>query len=410
MDTQFYQWLIVKIILFGLVIQIVVVQLYEWLKKYWKNRGRSKNILKYAERLKEFNNNFHNYIVLGQNENLKPSFFDVERTNITFVIPFPENKVDELKRRNFKPVVINGEEMSEVMKKNQFSDRLLEHLYELIVQNGVKEEEKEKFLQEIAESTADKFILDIQKGKVRFNKYLYGVDDCRAKGQQCTISLYESDYFTFKTITNVYNELKKRNNGTVNLGLHPAPFLNSIGVGGFVIVNRGEGDELIWGFRGTNCQSGGYWHFSFDETFTHDDAEKDRAADLIRCIKRALTEELGIHPEEQEKCVADIQLLDCGIIRTEGNDNRYEFEVCSFVRICLSEKYAIRDFIQNYRFAKDAELETRCLKLVKIADLDQFMKENENNMSPEAKVLALKIKTLSDLNLLESDDESYRRM
>ena len=121
MDTQFYQWLIVKIILFGLVIQIVVVQLYEWLKKYWKNRGRSKNILKYAERLKEFNNNFHNYIVLGQNENLKPSFFEVERTNMTFVIPFPENKVDELKRRNFKPVVINDK----VMENNQFGDRLL---------------------------------------------------------------------------------------------------------------------------------------------------------------------------------------------------------------------------------------------------------------------------------------------
>ena len=178
-------------------------------------------------------------------------------------------------------------------------------------------------------------------------------------------------------------------------------------VKGRFLVNRGEGDELIWGFRGTNCQSGGYWHFSYDETFTRDDAEADRAADLIKCIKRALTEELGIHPEEQEKCVADIQLLDCGIIRTEGNDNRYEFEVCSFVRICLSEEYAIRDFIQNYRFAKDAELETRCLKLVKISDLDQFIGKNEKNMSPEARVLALKIKALSDLNLLVSDYESY---
>ncbi len=403
MDTQFYQWLIVKIIIFGLVIQFVVVQLYEWLKRVWKNRSKVNNIRKYAGYLEKINNNFPNYMVLGQNKNLNPSFFDVESRDVTFVIPFPESKAEELKRKNFMPVKIKGR----VMHNNQFGDKLLEHLYEIIVQNGVDEKDKEMFLQKIADSTADKFILDIQKGKVRFNKYLYGVNECRANDQQCTISLYESDYFTFKTITNTYNALKKNNNGNVNLGLHPAPFLNSIGVGGFVIVNRGEGDELIWGFRGTNCQSGGYWHFSYDETFTRDDAEADRAADLIKCIKRALTEELGIHPEEQEKCVADIQLLDCGIIRTEGNDNRYEFEVCSFVRICLSEEYAIRDFIQNYRFAKDAELETRCLKLVKISDLDQFIGKNEKNMSPEARVLALKIKALSDLNLLVSDYESY---
>lgn len=61
--------------------------------------------------------------------------------------------------------------------------------------------------------------------------------------------------------------------------------------------------------------------------------------------------------------------LNVGVIRTAGNDNRLEFEVCSFVRVCLSEAFTLEDFIHGYRFAKDAEIETRCLEFIPIKEL-----------------------------------------
>ena len=63
------------------------------------------------------------------------------------------------------------------------------------------------------------------------------------------------------------------------------------------------------------------------------------------------------------------------------------------------------DFIKGYRFAKDAELETRCLDFSPINQIDDFI--NTHRMSPEAKALLNNIKYLHQYNVLETDEEGF---
>lgn len=410
--SNFYLWLCVEVILCGFLIPPFINFL---VKKYVNAKKSSKKdagLQEYKLKLSDLEKSNPNYKVLCSNKSLDYEYFRHNTKDAIFVLPFPETKTELLIENGFTPVIVYKKPMC----MNKQGKELFAQFKDIIAQNGIPDNEVDAYIEKKAIETADKFITDIRKGRVRFNKYLYGVfNKPKQKVNECVIDVYESDYFTFKTVTNIYNDLKSRNGGKVKFGDNYAPFLNSFGVGGFVIVNRGKEDELIWGYRGSNCQSGGYWHFSYDETFTHDDSpNQDQAAELISCIKRALDEELGINREEDDKCIpkSQIMILDGGIIYTDGDDNRFEFELCSYVRVCFSEKYTIGNFIQNYRFAKDAELETRCLKLVKMSELEAFIAEEDekHRISPEAKALALKIKCLYDLGLLPTDEEGYNEI
>ena len=409
--SNFTIWLLIEVLLCGFGIPWFITAIDQKIRKGRREKIKAAGITDFKKKFSEFDENNPHYDVLCRNEDLRQNYFQHKEQDGQFVIPFPESQKDELKKYGFHPAKLYGGEM----RCKGIGKKIFGQLKELLVLNGIPENEVEAFITKIAVDTSKKFITDIQGGNVRFNKYLYGVyERPKQTDKGCTINVYETDYFTFKTTTNIYNALKKLN-GHVELNNHYAPFLNSIGVGGFVIVNRGEEDELIWGYRGSNCQSGGYWHFSYDETFTHDDAEnQDQAATLSACIKRALDEELGINRNEDEKCLPESQItiIDGGVIHTDGKDNRYEFELCSFVRVCFSESYTFDDFIQNYRFAKDAELETRCLKLVKISEVDKFIEEEEKKgrISPESKALAMKIKCLADLKILPTDDEGFHEL
>lgn len=405
MDYNFSIWLFVEVLLCGFGIPMLINYIAKQIRIRRHENNKNRGITDYQIALQDIDKQNTHYNILCRNAELRQDYFKHNVLEFEFVIPFPDTKRDLLKKHDFNPVKLYGREM-------KCNKELYEQMKKILTDNGIPLEEQENFIIKVAEETADKFITDIQKGRVRFNKYLYGVYNTSQISNDCIVNVYESDYFTFKTITNIYNTLKRKN-GKVLFNDQYAPFLNSLGVGGFVIVNRGKGDELIWGYRGSNCQSGGYWHFSYDETFTHDDAaNQDQTATFTDCIKRALDEELGVNREENVKCLpkSQITILDGGIIHTDGEDNRFEFELCSCVRICFSDSYTFDDFIQNYRFAKDAELETRCLKLVKMSELDQFITDNEDKISPEAKALAIKIKTLSDLHILGTDNEGFHEL
>lgn len=409
MDHNFTIYLLVEVILCGFLIPPFINFCIKKIKDNRRKKIKENGLVDFQKGLHTIDHKNPHYDVLCRNNTLSKHYFQHNVLDTIFVIPFPNSKREALIKHGFCPVEMYGREMS----SNRQGSKIYEQLKELLTLNGVPADKQEAFITQIAEETADNFITDIKKGKVRFNKYLYGVNDKPTEqNNTCIINVYESDYFTFKTTTSIYNALRKKN-GFVILKNKYAPFLNSIGVGGFVIVNRGDGDELIWGYRGSNCQSGGYWHFSYDETFTHDDAaNQDQSATLTDCIKRALDEELGINREEDYRCLPESQIiiLDGGIIHTDGDDKRFEFELSSFVRVCFSEQYTFDDFIHNYRFAKDAELETRCLKLVKISELDQFINQYEYKISPEAKALAMKIKSLSELNILGTDHEGFQEL
>ena len=370
-----------------------------YLKKY--------RVGKYQKTKNKMNQENGFYTSVVENRSLDNDFFRVEIIDLEkpFIIPFPKNKKEELEKYEFTSIY--NENKNEAIREDL--NCYIQTHYGKIIQN---ENEVLNFIDKISEKTADNFINQIKDRKVRFNKFLFGVYDVKRENDKCTITVYQSDYFTFKCMTNVFNTLKTFTphkalpslKGEIDIA-KIRPFLNSIGIGGFLIMDRGKGDEIVLALRGNNCDSGGYWHFSFDETFTSDD-KKDNYS-LKECLKRGLVEELGILSEEQNKALPENQiiLLDSGIIHTDNNDNRFEFEVCAIARICFSKQYTFDDFIKGYRFAKDAELETRCLDFIPINQIDDFI--NTHRMSPEAKALLNNIKYLHQYNVLETDEEGF---
>lgn len=390
-----FSWFIFLIVFFKKKLQKIIR-----LKQYQRTKSK----------IKEKTNNF---ISIAENLSLEKDFFRVETFDLEepFIIPFPNTKRNELIECDFNPQFPYNKNKS---LKESLNNYIKTYYGEKIIYKQT-EFSIEGFINKIAEDTADNFIRQIKDRKVRFNKYLFGVYDIRKRENKSNIYVYQSDYFTFKCTTNIFNALK----GLAPIAELPfhkedfkiseiRPFLNSIGVGGFLIINRGMGDEIVVALRGNSCDSGGYWHFAFDETFTSDDKKENYS--IKECLKRALVEELGILAEEQQKSLPEDQIviLDAGIIRTEENDNRFEFEVCAYARICFSKEYTFDDFIKGYRFAKDAELETRCLDFIAINQIDNFIETHK--MSPEAKALLKNIQTIYQQKVLKTDNEGFKSL
>ncbi|MEO5426220.1 hypothetical protein ABJB41_24020, partial [Bacteroides ovatus] len=101
-----------------------------------------------------------------------------------------------------------------------------------------------EFITRLSEETADVFIHEMHQAKLRFNKYLYGIYDVRVdEDDKCEISVYNSDYFTYKCTVNLYNALAtipvKSCFPDFNVNVAQVrPFYNSVAVGGFVIIDR----------------------------------------------------------------------------------------------------------------------------------------------------------------------------
>ncbi|MBR4730384.1 MAG: hypothetical protein IK075_09040 [Prevotella sp.] len=366
-----------------------------WISSCCRKFRLNRNLKKFNKKSEEWLSKDRNFIPIIINYQLKTGFFKAKAHQKQYKIQIPNDKEEELQRLNFKLVKLEGQDLS-----NEFTERLCCSFGEKISESDAKE-----LILRYVELTADDFINDIKEGKLRFNKYLYGVLDVVSERNGCVLHLYESDYFTFKATTKIFNSIS--NNlilKSISRDAHInefTPFLNSIGVGGFIIINRGDGDELVFGYRSKkSCQSGGYWHFSFDETFTRDDkiGEKGNPS-LEGCVLRAIDEELGISGKEQDLCgvKSNMRLFDAGIIKS--SDNRFEFEVCGFARVNFSSKYTFDDFFMGYRFAKDAEIETQTIDFINIRDkLDTFL--CEKTLSPEAYHLAQHIKWLYDYKIL----------
>lgn len=405
--------------LFGLTVAIAagIVLPYIWNKFIYcfkqNQKKRKSQIVQSYSFSKQASANEDYTPIIGSNDFLEDGF-DTSVADESYIrlIPDTGSRRKKLNKLHFGDDQTIGKSFT---RQKQNLKTLIQTYFSVYI------EDTEAFLETIANKTADNFITDLKASKLRYNKGLLGV---HAIDDKQRIELYNSDYFTFKFTVNTYNaltQIAKENNLQTPLAKYDTyqdienlvPFLNSIGVGGFIIMNRGKGDELLFGWRDSrSCESGGYWHFTYDETYTQDDIPKDTngKSGLITCLKRALYEELGIDEKQLDLCVNPHQMgvINAGIIHTGGNDNRFEFEVCSFVRVCLSNKFTIDDFIKCYQFAKDAAIETSNLHFVPINELDKFCKENI--LSPEARHLAFQLKIRIEQGIIKSDHDCYEEI
>ncbi len=248
----------------------------------------------------------------------------------------------------------------------------------------------EALIEIVKEMAACGFIYDIGKKKTMFNGTelgVYDLDDGRVEeieDHTPSISLYYSDYFTFRCMTEMYHILCSVNEKPFEAicagDIHRlAPFLCSLGLGGFLSIYTKKGTSLMWTKRSGNISSGEMWHFSYDETVSllKDAATEnehiivedngDVHIDINRILYRALEEEIGIRQE-------DIQgehhgIFDVGIIKSE----RLEIEIISSATLHIengeNDDLVLRERIkQMHNNATDGYLEISKIDLIHLHD------------------------------------------
>ena len=238
----------------------------------------------------------------------------------------------------------------------------------------------------IRKMVACSFIDDLKKGKTMFNGAelgVYNIKDNRTTNSEHPLSeidLYYSDYFTFKCMTEMYHVLCSVDDTHLKIekvgDVHPlAPFLCSLGLGGFLAAYTEKGISLMWTKRSGSISSGDMWHFSYDETVSllldaakKDDkilVDKDKTViiDISQILSRALKEEVGATPEliRQE----NHGLFEVGIIKSE----RLEIELISQAVLHLPQEQSLEEKIKSmHDTANDGYLEISKIEFLPLRD------------------------------------------
>jgi len=350
---------------------------------------------------------FGNYKKLcgtGINEFYGKDQLDLRVINKALFIPVPERQYEKLKKLNFfrKDKIQEVERHLDELKPDntelmqQFIDFVKGHekIYPMSIirkrlrmylkqgkYKGVRlpkvtEFGIDEFVNVVSEMVGCSFIADLKNGKTMFNGAelgVYNISDSRTTNSEhpCVdMQLYYSDYFTFKCMTEMYHILCSIDGSpfvinSVQDVRSLAPFLCSLGLGGYLAAYAGKEVSLMWTKRSGNISSGDIWHFSYDETVSLLlDGAKDNDKHLIvdsdnsvridtdNLLYRALKEEVGAIREKVDE--DNHGLFEIGIIRSE----RLEVELISQAVLHLDSNVSPQEQIKEmHDSANDGYLE-----------------------------------------------------
>lgn len=295
---------------------------------------------------------------------------------------------EELKNQlyDFIAKYYNLEEVHERLQQYIAGDK-----YNEIILPAIEKFDTKALVDIIRKMVACSFIDDLKKGKTMFNGAelgVYNIKDNRTTNSEHPLSeidLYYSDYFTFKCMTEMYHVLCSVDDTHLKIekvgDVHPlAPFLCSLGLGGFLAAYTEKGISLMWTKRSGNISSGDMWHFSYDETVSllHDAAKKDDKIlvdkdktvhiNINQILSRALKEEVGATPEliKQE----NHGLFEVGIIKSE----RLEIELISQAVLHLPQEQSLEEKIKSmHDAANDGYLEISKIEFLPLRDRSKLI-------------------------------------
>lgn len=364
--------------------------------------------------------NYKKLCGIGANEFYDNKLFNLSVINKGLFIDAPQAFKEKLEKLNFyrkdkvqeveRHISIVKPEKEELLAqfksflkehKDKFSlpilhERLKNYLvvgkYKSIVLPDVDLFDTDAFIDIVRSMVACTFISDLEAGKTMFNGAelgVFSITDNRITNSEehCVdMKLYYSDYFTFKCMTEMYHILCSIDgkpfdiNNTQDIK-HLAPFLCSIGLGGFVAAYINGKPSLMWTKRSGNISSGDIWHFSYDETVSllmdgikdndnHLMVDDNGTAhiDINNILFRALKEEVGVTQARIEKF--NHGLFEVGIIKSE----RLEIELISQAVIHLQESPSPQEQIKEmHDSASDGYLEISKVKFFSLRNRDELI-------------------------------------
>ena len=316
-----------------------------------------------------------------------------------FVFEIPEEKRKELAAQKTQ----NGRQkfaIHEPAKLDGNNHMLCDFLSKYYAQEFPNVEAIEKFLNKTISDTADYFIDRLQKGKLAFNNRQIRIDRIEInrtdkeeghgeEKQILDLALYETDYFTAQVMVHVYQHLceldikyrKKDANyespfdhiDIIKLNTEMRPFMSSLGVGGYIIFDRGNtGHNLeYWTVkRSSNVRNGSNGSmdlrsYSFDETMDLKDRTEDiKDSNIFSAYvgaDRAIQEELGLFNKRDERVrgnVGNFHLTGLVLIRTQVEENaRFEMQLLGYTFVHFTDNFKYDDLVLKKKNAQDASYE-----------------------------------------------------
>ena len=319
-------------------------------------------------------------------------------TEDRFVFEIPEKKREALASIQTK----KGEQkfaIHEPSKLDGNDKELYDFLMKYYHNVFTTKEVVEKFINDKISSTADYFIDRLQNGKLAFNNkqtgvnqiYINRTDKEKGKGvekQTLEIELYETDYFTAQVMVHIYQYLrnldlkyKKKdpkyespfdNIDEEKLNNEMRHFMSSLGVGGYIIYDRGQSRGLeYWTVtrsqsvrngseRGVELRS-----YSFDETMDLEDKigniKNNNEYSPFEGANRAIQEELGLFNDLDESVrgnVGQLKLNGLVLIRTNDPHNaRFEMQLLGYIFVHFLSDFTYSDLMKRKALAQDAAFE-----------------------------------------------------
>lgn len=317
----------------------------------------------------------------------RPHDLEAVLTSDTFILPIPELYREELKKFNF---VTDECRLTNV--------DFLERMKALLNQKCPGIIGIDEYVDRACLETARDFLDKKKMGKNIFNGWMLGVSGIEAQrspdGKEThsmKIEFYLSDYFTFKVMSRMYQNLRTVWGHTDLFAIKSlqdvkaySPFLVSLGMGGFVLLEKENSKmESLWIKRGTECEAGNLYHFSFDETVSVKDVDKNTMkVDLYHSLYRGLEEELNLLPHD---LTGQGGIFEIGIILTA---TRIELEMLSFVMLNPSKKAILWDKMKS---AEDGKLE---IGTGHLWNFERYKKElTDKLLTPEALYLIRNLET-----------------
>ena len=377
----------------GMFLSAAVGSFLSWLLTWLKY---TKNELKRRYKLRELHKNmkqdfgssivaFDTVAPCYDNRNAK-----MRMTNNAFIFEIPEDIRTELNALGFKTYP--------AAKLDGTNAQLYAFLRTHYPESFPTDLSIDTYLNQLIIQTANNFIERRRANKLAFNNEQIGIDniDLNRTGYVdengverpiIELSLYKTDYFTAQVMVDLYKELRAIDirrkvtnpnyvspfdNPTIqDLNREFRPFMSSLGVGGYVIFDKGQGLEYWTVLRSSSIRNGTIGDYqlrsySFDETMDLRDTNMDnngrQEASIFRGAERATEEELGLFrgDERVEGHLTDYHFTGLILIRTSGEDGRparFEMQLLGYKFAYFDENFTYQDMQFKKKMAQDAIFE-----------------------------------------------------
>lgn len=320
---------------------------------------------------------------------LAPDCLQAFLTGESFIWPIPDSCRKVLKENGF---------VSDLSSDLSIYNRLMIFLNE----NCSEIKDKDAFLQEIAEKTAYDFLKKKENHKTIFNGPMLGVSSVEAsrsadgkETHSLKLGMYRTDYFTFKCMSRLYMELSAQYGRDELFFIRSAmdipryaPFLGSLGMGGFLLYRNERTVKTLWVKRSGDCEAGDMYHFSYDETIGVKELKGEKV-DLYHGLYRGINEELGLL---QSDLSGEGGVFEIGLILT---DARIELELLSYI---VLEDMDIDQFKRKIDAADDSKLEIGEFYFWDFEEYDRHL--TDKILTPESLALIQRLKVRKDEDTL----------